>query len=93
MFDVFLNNKRDLLLVIARGNLIPAIENAGQWRKKKATIAVSNEIKAAVQRDGFYLRKLRKGNTLPNKKQKRPVTSQRPRRTDLGILHTDAGQS
>ena len=35
MFDVYLNEKRDRLLVIARGQLIPLIESAGRWRKKK----------------------------------------------------------
>jgi hypothetical protein len=60
MFDVYLNEKRDRLLVIARGQLIPVIEKAGQWRKKKVTAAISDEIKTAVQRDGFYWRNLRK---------------------------------
>ena len=59
MFDVYLNAKRDRLLVIARGQPIPAIESAGRWRKKKATVAVSDEIKSAIQRDGFYWRRLR----------------------------------
>ena len=60
MFDVYLNAKRDRLLVIARGQPIPVVENAGRWRKKKkATAAVSDEIKSAVQRDGFYWRRLR----------------------------------
>lgn len=62
MFDVYLNEKRDRLLVVARGRPIPVIENTGRWRKKKATLAVSNEIKSAVQRDGFYSRRLRKSN-------------------------------
>jgi hypothetical protein len=60
MFDVYLNEKRDRLLVIARGQPIPVVENAGRWRKKKkATVAVSDEIKSAIQRDGFYWRRLR----------------------------------
>jgi len=59
MFNVYLNMKRDRLLVIARGQPIPAIDNAGRWRKKKATVAVSDEIKSAIQRDGFYWRRLR----------------------------------
>jgi hypothetical protein len=60
MFDVYLNEKRDRLLVIARGQPIPVVENAGRWRKKKkTTVAVSDEIKSAVQRDGFYWRRLR----------------------------------
>ena len=73
MFDVYLNEKRDRLLVVARGRPIPVIiENTGRWRKKKATLAVSNEIKSAVQRDGFYSRRL---------SSKSPVTAQRLRRT------------
>jgi hypothetical protein len=59
MFDVYLNETRDRLLVIARGQPIPVIEKAGRWRKKKATVAVSDEIRSAVQRDGFYWRRLR----------------------------------
>jgi hypothetical protein len=59
MFDVYLNAKRNRLLVIARGQPIPAIESAGRWRKKKPTVAVSDEIRSAVQRDGFYWRRLR----------------------------------
>ena len=59
MFDVYLNEKRDRLLVIPRGQPIPVIEKAGRWRKKKATIVISDEIKTAVRRDGFYWRRLR----------------------------------
>ena len=59
MFNVYLNEKRDRLLVIARGQPIPVIESAGRWRKKKATVTVSDEIKSAIQRDGFYWRRLR----------------------------------
>jgi hypothetical protein len=91
MFDVYLNEKRDRLLVIARGQPIPAIENAGRWRKKKATATVSDEIKSNVQRDGFYWRKLRKSNSLQSKKTN--SYPQRPRRNDIGTSHTDAGQS
>jgi hypothetical protein len=75
MFDVYLNEKRDRLLVISRGRPIPVIENTGRWRKKKATRAVSDEIKSAVQRDGFYSRRL---------SSKSPVAAQRLHRTDMG---------
>lgn len=34
MFDVYVNVKQDRLLVVARGQPVPIIENAGQWRKK-----------------------------------------------------------
>ena len=68
MFDVYLNEKRDRLLVIEKGHPIPIIENSGRWRKKKGAVAVSDEIKLALRRDGFYWRRLaehRKGNALP----------------------------
>lgn len=62
MFDVYVNVKQDRLLVIARGQPAPIIENVGQWRKRRETIAVSREIKSAIQRDGFYFRRLRSRN-------------------------------
>ena len=76
MFDVYLNEKRDRLLVIGRGQPIPVIEKAGRWRKKKATVVVSDEIKSAVRRNGFYWRKLHKNNSLQSKKS--TSTAQRP---------------
>lgn len=63
MFDVYLNEKRDRLLVIARGQPIPVIEKAGRRRKKKGTVALSDEIKSAVERDGFYWRRLRQSRS------------------------------
>jgi hypothetical protein len=57
MFDVYLNEKRDRLLVVAKGQPIPTIGNSGRWRKKKGAVAVSDEIKLALQRDGFYWRR------------------------------------
>lgn len=54
MFGVYLNEKHDRLLVIEKGHPIPIIENSGRWRKKKGAVAVSDEIKLALQRDGFY---------------------------------------
>ena len=82
MFDVYLNEKRDRLLVIGRGQPIPVIEKAGRWRKKKATVVVSDEIKSAVRRDGFYWRKLHKNNSLQSKKSTPAFTARRPRRND-----------
>jgi hypothetical protein len=69
MFDVYLNEKRDRLLVVAKGRSIPVIENSGRWRKKKRAVAVSDEIKSAVQRDGFYWRRLaehRRSSSTPS---------------------------
>jgi hypothetical protein len=70
MFDVYLNEKRDRLLVVAKGQPIPIIGNSGRWRKKKGAVAVSDEIKLALQRDGFYWRRRaedRGSNSLPSK--------------------------
>ena len=70
MFDVYLNEKRDRLLVVAKGQPIPDIGSPGRWRKKKTAVAVSDEIKLALQRDGFYWRRLaehRGSNSLPTK--------------------------
>ncbi len=59
MFDVYLNDRRDLL-VVRRGFPIPAGDAAGRWRKrKKKVLSVSAEIRLAVQNQGYYLRKLR----------------------------------
>jgi hypothetical protein len=91
MFNVYLNQKRDRLLVIPRGRPIPVIESAGRWLKKKGTVAISEEIKSAIQRDGFYWRKLRKSNSLQSNAP--TATAQQPRRNDIGTSHTDAGQS
>jgi hypothetical protein len=58
MFDVYLSEKRDLL-VVSRGHPIP-VGTLGRWRKsKKKVVKVSDEIKSAVQRQGYYVRKLR----------------------------------
>jgi hypothetical protein len=58
MFDVYLNAKRDHLLVVPKGQPIPIIKKSGRWRKKKGAVAVSDEIKLSLQRDGFYWRRL-----------------------------------
>jgi hypothetical protein len=60
MFDVYLNDRRNYLLVVAKGQPIAAHRHLGQWHKKKATVAVSDEIKRAVQKDGYYSRRLRR---------------------------------
>jgi hypothetical protein len=83
MFDVYLNEKRDRLLVITRGQPIPVIEKAGRWRKKKATVAVSDEIKSSVQRDGFYWRSLRRSSSPLSKKAISSVVARRPSRNNI----------
>ena len=57
MFDVYLNIKRDLL-VVRNGLPIPLPDASGRWHKKKKVASVSEDIKLAVQRQGYYLRKL-----------------------------------
>jgi hypothetical protein len=58
MFDVYLNERRELL-VVSKGLPIPTTKS-GRWRKsKKRVLKVSDEIKSAVQRQGYYVRKLR----------------------------------
>jgi hypothetical protein len=69
MFEVYLNQRRDLL-VLERGTSLPLIGASGKWRKKKIILNVSDEISSAVQRQGYYLRKLsgaRKGGSRPDK--------------------------
>jgi hypothetical protein len=59
MFDVYLNSRRDLL-VVSRGVPIPTADASGGWRKRKRRVAsVSEEIGQAIQRHGYYKRKLR----------------------------------
>jgi hypothetical protein len=58
MFDVYLNERRDLL-VVSKGLPVP-VGTLGRWRKsEKKVLKVSDEIKSAVQRQGYYVRKLR----------------------------------
>ena len=57
MFDVYLDNRRNLL-VLKKGAPIPPGSSSGTWRKcRKRPVAVSNEIKSAVHSQGYYLRK------------------------------------
>jgi hypothetical protein len=57
MFEVYLNDKRELL-VVRKGSPIPLIAARLKWRRKKTVLRVSNEIRSAVQRHGYYVRKL-----------------------------------
>jgi hypothetical protein len=58
MFDVYLNGRRDLL-VVRRGFPIPPGDASGRWRKRKRrVVSVSEEIRWAVQRQGYYMRKV-----------------------------------
>jgi len=46
------------LLVVEKGSPIPLIFASGKWRRKKRVVKVSDEIRSAVQRHGYYVRKL-----------------------------------
>jgi len=57
--DVYLNTRRDLL-VVKKGCPIPPIAALGSWRKsKKRVVKVSEEIRSAIQAHGYYMRKVR----------------------------------
>ncbi|WP_271525916.1 hypothetical protein [Bradyrhizobium sp. CCBAU 53380] len=59
MFDVYRNDKRDFL-VLSAGAAIPVVCSRNRWRKsRKRVLKVSDEIKSAVQRQGYYIRGLR----------------------------------
>ncbi|MEZ2145934.1 hypothetical protein AAE026_27125 [Bradyrhizobium sp. DN5] len=59
MFDVYRNDKRDFL-VLSTGSAIPLVCSRIKWRKsRKRVLKVSDEIKLAVQRQGYYVRSLR----------------------------------
>ena len=57
MFEVYLNDRRDLL-VIKKGSPLPSVGTSEKWRRKKKVLRVSDEIRSAVQRHGYYVRKL-----------------------------------
>ena len=59
MFDVYVSDRRDHLLVVEKGQRVPIDQHLGRWHKKRATIAISEEIRTAVQRNGYYSRRLR----------------------------------
>lgn len=69
MFDVYLDSRRNLL-VLKKGDSIPLDARSVAWRKsKKRAVAVSDEIQSAVQTQGYYLRKpseLKKVRSLAN---------------------------
>ncbi|MFK4654205.1 hypothetical protein ABIF97_004139 [Bradyrhizobium japonicum] len=58
MFDVYVNDKHELL-VIAKGSPLARVGAPGKWRRKKTrVISVSQEIRSAVQKQGYYIRKM-----------------------------------
>ena len=59
MFDVYLSNRRDLL-VVRKGSLIPLGDRSAKWHKsKKRVVRVSEEISQAVAKQGYYMRRSR----------------------------------
>jgi hypothetical protein len=57
MLDVYLNHKRDLL-VVQQGSSMPLDGSSGTWQKRRRSVAsVSDEIRSAVRRQGYYMRK------------------------------------
>ncbi|QOZ24175.1 hypothetical protein [Bradyrhizobium sp. CCBAU 51753] len=68
MYDVYLNERNDLL-VIPRGNSIP-IDLNRKWRKKRIVRSVSEQIREDVRIYGYHRRKLplsRSMNALADK--------------------------
>jgi hypothetical protein len=59
VFDVYLNNRRDLL-VVRKGLPFPLGGPSYKWRKsKKRVVIVSEEIRLTIQKQGYYLRTLK----------------------------------
>jgi hypothetical protein len=59
--DVYLNTRRELLIV-KKGYSIPPVAAAGSWRKKRTRVVrVSEEIETAIQNQGYYMRKRTSG--------------------------------
>jgi hypothetical protein len=57
MFDVYLSDRRDLLIV--RKGSSPPIGASGRWRKRKRKVVnVGGEIRSAIERQGYYMRKV-----------------------------------
>lgn len=57
MFDIYLNGRRDLL-VVPRGFAIPAGLDGSWKRKKRAVRSVSDVIRQDVQQRGYHRRSL-----------------------------------
>lgn len=57
--DIYLSTRRDLL-VVKKGCPIPPLASLAKWRKSKKRVAkVSEEIRSALQTQGYYMRKVR----------------------------------
>ena len=61
--DIYLSTRRDLL-VVKKGCPMPPAASLAKWRKSKKRVAkVSEEIRSALQTQGYYLRKVRDFHT------------------------------
>jgi hypothetical protein len=57
VFDVYLDKRRNLL-VLKKGAPIPPAWSSGTWRKcNRRAVAVSDEIEFTIRTQGYYLRK------------------------------------
>ncbi|QOZ71067.1 hypothetical protein QA642_12230 [Bradyrhizobium sp. CB2312] len=66
MFEIYFNRKRDFL-VLSKGSPIPALDPSIKWRKSKKRVSrVSDEIRLAVERQGYYVRRLRDAKVRTN---------------------------
>ena len=73
MFDVYLSGRHHLL-VVRKGFPIPLADASEKWRKtKKKVVSVSDEIRRAIEGQGYYMRKLKdqKGHSQPRSGPKR----------------------
>ena len=67
MFDVYFSERRDLI-VVPKGAEIPPLNSTRKWRKSpRRAIKVSEEIKGAVARQGYYMRR---AGELPGKTER-----------------------
>jgi hypothetical protein len=57
MFKVYLNERRDLL-VIEKGSPLPLVATSGKWKMRKKVARVSFEIESAVRSQGYYVRRI-----------------------------------
>jgi hypothetical protein len=56
--EIYLSTRRDLL-VVKKGCPTPPVASLAKWRKsKKRVFKVSGEIRSALERQGYYMRKL-----------------------------------
>jgi hypothetical protein len=70
MFDVYLNDRKGLLIV-QRGDRFPE-EQQGAWRKKRSVRSVSDRIRADIRAMGFHQRNLVERPASRNSQERHP---------------------